>query len=391
MLDATNTGASYIWYQNNVAIAPAPDSILLVTDSALYSVVAQLGSCSDSVSILVDINTSPTVELGDGTSTYGTDTILCSYQSIVLDAGPGADHSWSTSETTQSISVAASGTYYVLVTDVYGCTGTDSIDVTVNPVFEVDLGGDQVLCVGSETTLFSGVPNGTYEWYDSGGIIGSTENIVVSDTGLFWIDMYDEFGCRSIDSVVLLPTNLSLYAVFLVQTDVYVGDSVKFVNLSYPRPYDSHWKIINHTDGSYALYSDSTPVHVYTGDTGRFDALLIVSNSECIDSAVKEIHVTDPVKVEPELQENLLLFNEIEEINLYPNPNNGEFNLYLRLKEPGTAEIMIFNMMGQLLDAKTSLMQEETLVYQMKQRAGMYIVRVRVRESVKTVKFIMLQ
>ncbi len=391
LLDMTNAGATYIWYQDGIILPTELDSALLVTTSGVFSGVAALGSCSDSAGISITVNASPSITISDGTIPYGTDTILCSYENITLDAGVGANYDWSNAETTQTITVTATGIYAVEVTDGNGCKGKDSIDVTVNPIFEVDLGEDQTLCIGSETTLYSGVNNGTYQWNGSGGIIGIAQNILVSDTGIFWIDVYDSIGCRSIDSVTLFPTNLSLFAVFLAQTDVFVGDSVKFVNLSYPRPYDSFWKIQNHSDGTRIPYTDSTPIHVYTGDTGLFEAQLVVTNPECIDTARKTIHVREQVKTNPEIEENLQLFNEIEAINLYPNPNNGAFNLYLRLKEPGTAEISIFNMMGQLLNTKTNLLQEETLVYQMRERAGMYIVRVRVRESVKTVKFIMFQ
>lgn len=47
--------------------------------------------------------------------------------SLVVDAGTYASYSWSTGDTTQTISIINEGTYYVTVTDANGCTGTDSI------------------------------------------------------------------------------------------------------------------------------------------------------------------------------------------------------------------------------------------------------------------------
>lgn len=66
----------------------------------------------------------------------GPDTILCDFQTILLDAGnPGASYLWSTGATTQTILVDSSGIGYntgdwwVLVTQ-DGCTGNDTIGIT---------------------------------------------------------------------------------------------------------------------------------------------------------------------------------------------------------------------------------------------------------------------
>ncbi len=374
-LDATSSGASYTWSDSST------DATLFVTSSGLYWAEAVIGStgCMDRDSVNVIINTSPTLDLGN-------DTTLCSYESITLDAeNAGSSYAWSEGSTTQTITLFASGDYSVLVTDVNNCTVSDTISVTVNPVFQVDLGADQNLCAGADATLFSGVAGGTYAWYDHSGLLDTTQNIVVTDTGHFWVDVIDSDGCIASDTVWLYPTSLSLYAVFLAQSEVFEGDSVVFVNLSYPRPYDSWWDM-----GDGWNTTDSTPTHVYL-DTGYYDVTLAVTNSQCTDSLTKTIHVVGSVKTQEFLEEDLTLFNEIEDLNLYPNPNDGAFSLYIKLKEPGTTHIDVFNLMGQLIDYRSQLLHETTLEYQLNGLTpGVYIVRVRVRESVKTLKFVLV-
>ena len=68
----------------------------------------------------------PTVDLG------AANVSILSGQTLVLDPGPGfASYSWSTGETTQTIVVGTTDTFTVVVTDLHGCTATDSTMLTV--------------------------------------------------------------------------------------------------------------------------------------------------------------------------------------------------------------------------------------------------------------------
>ncbi len=78
---------------------------------------------SERIQVDVIINPTPAPDLGP-------DTI--SPVPITLDAGAGyASYLWSTTDTTQTINATATGTYAVMVTDANGCTGTDTILVTL--------------------------------------------------------------------------------------------------------------------------------------------------------------------------------------------------------------------------------------------------------------------
>lgn len=81
---------------------------------------------SSIVSIDAEIYNIPTIYLG-------SDTIIAVGNSVTLNAGNGYSHyNWSTGDTSQTISVNSSATYYVTVTDGNGCNGTDSIEVMVS-------------------------------------------------------------------------------------------------------------------------------------------------------------------------------------------------------------------------------------------------------------------
>jgi len=75
----------------------------------------------------------------------GTDTTLCSWESITLDAGnPGAQYLWSTGATSQTIVVDSTGTgngsalIWAEVSTLNGCSSTDSVIVTFDPCTHAD-------------------------------------------------------------------------------------------------------------------------------------------------------------------------------------------------------------------------------------------------------------
>lgn len=120
---------------------------------------------------------------GSGPSVdLGADRTICAGGSTTLDAGnAGATYSWSTGETTQTISVNTTGTYIVTVTN-GACSDKDTIVVNVSatpPV--VNLGPDRSICTGSSTVLDAGNAGATYLWSTG----ATTQTITVSTTGTY--------------------------------------------------------------------------------------------------------------------------------------------------------------------------------------------------------------
>lgn len=135
----------------------------------------------------------------------GPDTDVCG--DTVLDAGAGLDtYSWSTSATTQSITVTQSGQYSVTVTDSLGCVGSDDVDLNIFQLPVVDM-EDTVLCEGASFIFNAGAPYAGYLWHD-----GSTGQLFQIDSvGTVSVTVTDFNGCEgtasaSITAVVPNPT-----------------------------------------------------------------------------------------------------------------------------------------------------------------------------------------
>jgi|GEM_PF-241706 len=126
-LTATGTD-SLFWYDaiggNLLTTGDVLQTPLLDTTTTYYVVCGSFCP-SNYVAVTATIYPLPVVYLGN-------DTIIESGNTVNLDAGAGFDfYNWSTTESTQSIAVQTTGTYWVIVTDGNGCSGIDSINVLV--------------------------------------------------------------------------------------------------------------------------------------------------------------------------------------------------------------------------------------------------------------------
>jgi hypothetical protein len=133
----------------------------------------------------------------------GNDTTLCQGESLALNAAvPGGSYLWNDGVTTASRNITSAGNFAVTVT-AQGCSSSDQINVTVNPVPVVDLGPDVVVCPGATATFDATVPGGTYLWNT-----GSTAASITMGTPGTYSVQVTVGGCSASDAVVL--SNFSL-------------------------------------------------------------------------------------------------------------------------------------------------------------------------------------
>ncbi|WP_170108662.1 SdrD B-like domain-containing protein [Spirosoma oryzae] len=143
--------------------ADATTGVLSATGTTTYSVTAiSAEGCSSTAvaSVTVDPNPVATITASSLTACQGTN--------ILLTSTGGNTFSWSTGETTASISVTVSGTYSVTVGNATtGCTSTTNVTVTVlpTPVLAVTTSAPSAtLCAGVSTTLTVSGCSGNVVW-----------------------------------------------------------------------------------------------------------------------------------------------------------------------------------------------------------------------------------
>jgi gliding motility-associated-like protein len=139
------------------------------------------GSCGSSDSTVITVNPGPTATAGAST------TLACVGQTINLDvittattytwSGPGGFNSNAQNPVIASAALTGSGIYTVTVT-AGGCTGTDTINITVvsSPTVTVN---SATMCAGTSSTL-TAVGATTYTWSPAIGLSSTSGNTVTA-------------------------------------------------------------------------------------------------------------------------------------------------------------------------------------------------------------------
>ena len=177
-LYANGTG-SYLWNTG------ATTSSVTVTQAGLYTVTVSLGNCSSSASVLVSIAANPV-------PTISGNTTICQGETSLLTANGGNSYVWSNGSASNSIGVSQSGTYSVTATSIEGCTGSTSTYVTVNPLPNVSISGNNSFCQGGSVSLMASGAS-SYSW--SNGSNNAT--ITVSNPGTYTVIGTNAAGCSA--------------------------------------------------------------------------------------------------------------------------------------------------------------------------------------------------
>jgi hypothetical protein len=157
---------------------------ITVSASGNYSVKVNNGTCTSATSEVttVTVNTIP----ARPTVTVTGTTTFCQGGSVILTSSATTGNLWSNGETTQAITVTASGAYNVTAT-VNGCTSTASANrtITVTPLPAtptISATGSTTFCMGGSVVLTSSSATGN-TW--SNGAI--TQSITVSTSGTYTV------------------------------------------------------------------------------------------------------------------------------------------------------------------------------------------------------------
>ncbi len=194
----TGTGALIYNWDNGLG-AGSSHSVSPITTTTYYVTGTDVNGCinTDQVIVTVTSNLTPTIS---GSTTF------CSGGSTILDAGVGYNqYLWSTTSTSQTITVTNAGLYSVTVTNLNGCTGTASVDVTVSSSLSPTIIGND-FCTGSSSVLDAGSGFLTYNWSQS----GTTQTITVNTPNTYIVTVTDATGCSGTGQIVITENTLPI-------------------------------------------------------------------------------------------------------------------------------------------------------------------------------------
>lgn len=131
------------------------------------------------------------------------DSIICDGSfsgSIALTVSGGNDcgaysYSWSNGDTTANLSGLAPATYSFTVTDISGCSITDSVTILGQPAPAFSLGADTTGCPG--VIVLNGPAATSYNWSTG----DTTSSIGVTTAGDYSLTVTNSLGCEASDTI----------------------------------------------------------------------------------------------------------------------------------------------------------------------------------------------
>ncbi|MGE3823487.1 MAG: beta strand repeat-containing protein, partial [Bacteroidia bacterium] len=166
--------------------------------------------------------------------TASDSTTFCEGGSVTLTSANASAYVWSNGETTQSITVSASGNFSVSITDENGCSATSeitSVMVNPNPAVQIDAQGSTTVCYGEFVLLTATAPTATsYNWTPDGE---TTQAIYSAATGDYTVSVTDANGCSATSDTIHIHVGEELTTPVVSasgNTDLCEGESVTFTS-----------------------------------------------------------------------------------------------------------------------------------------------------------------
>ena len=254
----TASGAStYVWNDGNT---DNPRTVSPTTTTLFTATGTDSNGCTSSGGTTITVNALPTVSIS-GTLTY------CAGASTTLDAGAGfASYSWSSGETTQTISATA-GNYTVTVTDSNGCSNTSAqVTVTELALPTVAISGTLSYCAGSNTTLTATAGLSSYLWSS-----GETTQSITATAGSYTVTGTDANGCSTTSSSVTVTETPLDNAGFSYSASSYeptdADPTPTITGLTGGTFSGTTGLVINSTTGEIDLSASTVATHTITYDT----------------------------------------------------------------------------------------------------------------------------
>lgn len=167
------------------------------TSGGTYTVTGTSNGCTGTDQMTISMGSLSTLNAG-------ADQSVCAGQPVTLTATGAATYSWDNGVSNGvAFTPAATATYTVTGQDANGCTSTDQVVVTVNPMPVANAGADQTVCAGGSVTLTATGINSPV--WDNGVVDGQSFTPTATTTYTVTGTMN---GCQGTDQVTVTVTAL---------------------------------------------------------------------------------------------------------------------------------------------------------------------------------------
>ncbi|MCX6197813.1 MAG: PKD domain-containing protein [Bacteroidetes bacterium] len=291
VLLSSASGYTFLWSDGLTTYTVQKD-----TTGNYSCLITDVGGCS----LLTD-TTSVHVDSISLLSVLPTDSLMCIGNDLAINTGnyPPSLVLWSTAATTTFITIASAGNYSVSVTDIYGCSTSDIVNVTIKGTAPIGDFTSGIACYGQQTGFtditIPVLPDSIHQWNWNFG--DNTSSLLQNPFHAFpspgdysvTLILFTDSGCTGV-----AVKNISVHAKPVARLSypgiICAGNSSQLLDESSLLPPDSVtnwlWRIdqTNVFNTSNVSYNFPTQGNVLV-------TLVVTTNQGCVDSVVSAVEV----------------------------------------------------------------------------------------------------
>jgi hypothetical protein len=238
-------------------------------------------------------------------------------------------------------------TYYLEVFD-GSVTVHDPVTITVNPVPVIYLGADTAICDGESKVLSAGEGFTSYLWNTG----ETTFTIETAVEGSYWVEVTNEFGCTSLDTLFLTVYQIPAKPTISsgpATVDNFVATSSTYTCNIDPEASSYQWTVTPPGAGTTISTGNVGEFNWTAGYTGTVQVSVMGMNS-CGNGVFSDAYST-VIYTSAGLNE----ISAGSQLIIYPNPTDGKITISLPSRMDFSGELSVTEAGGSVVYSRSAL------------------------------------
>ena len=316
--------------------------------------------------------------------------------SINVDGGvEDYKYLWNNTFTTKDLEKLYAGNYHITVTDAHNCIlEKDTVVTEPTKVVNNYIVHNYNICKDSELEIDAG-DFSDYVWKDPSNKKLKAKNILNLDNdspeGKYYLKTIRYDNCFAEDIINISQNDQSLKMNFLLPSEIYNDDYAKIVETSSHELDSLNWVFSENLIAE--LSEDSTTLTINANqldELSTYKIKLIGYYKGCVATVSKDLKISNLTRPEEEYLPDYYDSDEILDCRIGPNPNDGNFTLFLDLTDTKDVVLTVYSINNLKFVMREKLSGLQNYEYPVNQNLpqGKYILEVKTSKSIRRINFI---